>query len=52
MPNVLGWVIDLELPYATLAEVATLALGACLVASLLPAQRAMRLVPADALRQE
>jgi putative ABC transport system permease protein len=51
-PNLLGWVLDVHVPYARAAGVVALTLGACLLAAVLPARRAAALRPALALRAE
>jgi putative ABC transport system permease protein len=51
-PTLLGWVLDVHVPYARTAGVVGLALGACVLAALLPARRAAALRPALALRAE
>jgi putative ABC transport system permease protein len=52
MPHLLGWVLDLHVPWASAAGVAGLVVAACVVAALMPARRAAGLRPAVALRWE
>ena len=52
LPALLGWVIELDVPYRDIPVLALLTLAVAGVAALLPARRAARLVPAVALRQE
>jgi len=51
-PALVGWALDLHFPYWFVVLAATLTLGLCLVASLLPSLRASRLVVTAALRAE
>jgi ABC-type antimicrobial peptide transport system permease subunit len=51
-PAILGWRLDLHLPYGFAAGAAALTIGLCIVASLLPSARASRLAVAQALRNE
>jgi putative ABC transport system permease protein len=51
-PYMLGWVLDLHIPYAHLALIAFLSVTTCIVAAWLPAARAARLEPATGLRDE
>jgi putative ABC transport system permease protein len=51
-PFLLGWVLELHIPYGYAAVTALTTLGVCLVAALLPALYAARLDPAVALRYE
>ncbi len=52
IPGLLGWVIELHVPFAFAAALALGALAIAAVAALLPAQRAARLQPAAALRAD
>lgn len=52
IPRMLGWVLDLQIPYGQLAVVGALNVAVCLLAALLPASRAARLHPATVLRYE
>jgi putative ABC transport system permease protein len=52
IPNMLGWVLDLQVPIGQLAVVGGMGVGACLVAAALPSSRAARLLPATVLRYE
>jgi putative ABC transport system permease protein len=51
-PYMLGWVLDLHIPYAHLALIAFLSVMTCVLAAWLPAARAARLPPAMGLRYE
>jgi putative ABC transport system permease protein len=51
-PYLLGWVLELRLPWQRLLTAAVAAVGVSLAAGLLPALRAGRLEPAAALRYE
>jgi putative ABC transport system permease protein len=51
-PYMLGWVLELHIPYAQLALLAATAIAVCAGAALLPANRAAHLDPAAALRYE
>ena len=51
-PLLMGWVIAFHVPYASVALVVIATVAICVLAALLPAQRAARLVPAIALREE
>jgi putative ABC transport system permease protein len=52
IPGLLGWVIQLHVPFAFAAALGLGALAIAAVAALLPAQRAARLQPAAALRAD
>ena len=52
IPQMLGWVLDLQIPYGQLAVVGTMSIAVCLIAALVPAFRAGRLQPAVAMRYE
>ncbi|MBI3770625.1 MAG: ABC transporter permease [Deltaproteobacteria bacterium] len=51
-PYMLGWVLDLHIPYGHLALISILSVMTCIVAAWLPAARAARLEPATGLRYE
>jgi putative ABC transport system permease protein len=51
-PYLIGWVLDLHVPYAQVALVTAMTLAVCVVAAVLPALYAARLDPAAALRYE
>jgi putative ABC transport system permease protein len=51
-PNLLGWVIDFQIPYAEVAFVPVATIAICLAAAWPPARWAARLDPATALRWE
>ncbi len=51
-PYLLGWVLELHLPWARVAVVGTVTLATATLAALLPARRVARLAPAVALREE
>jgi putative ABC transport system permease protein len=42
IPQMLGWVLDLQIPYGQLAVVGTMSIAVCLIAALVPAFRAGR----------
>ena len=48
----LGWVVELYIPYRQVLDVSLTTIVVCLVAALLPAYRAASLEPAVALRHE
>ena len=52
LPSLLGWVLDLHVPYRDVPLVGALTLAVCLTAAFLPACRAARLQPQVALRYE
>jgi putative ABC transport system permease protein len=52
LPNMLGWVLELHIPYAHLAMIGTVSLLVCLIAGWAPAVRVGRIAPAIALRYE
>lgn len=52
LPNMLGWVLELHIPYRHLAIISTVSLMVCIAAALGPARWARRLLPATALRYE
>jgi putative ABC transport system permease protein len=52
LPNMLGWVLTLHVPYVHLLTISVASLVVCLIAALAPALRAGRLVPSAALRYE
>jgi len=51
-PYLLGWVLQIHIPYAHAAIVALMTLAVCLGAAVIPARSAGRLEPATALRHE
>jgi putative ABC transport system permease protein len=51
-PHMLGWVLELHIPYEQLLMVGIASMAICLLAAVLPAIRAARLEPALALRYE
>ncbi len=51
-PYMLGWVLDLHIPYGHLALISILSVATCIAAAWLPAARAARLEPAKGLRYE
>ena len=51
-PYLLGWVLQVHIPYAHAAIVALMTLAVCLGAAVIPARSAARLEPATALRHE
>jgi putative ABC transport system permease protein len=51
-PYLLGWVLQLHLPFLQVGVAVLITVAVCLVASALPARRATRLEPAAALRYE
>jgi len=51
-PYLLGWVLQIHIPYAHAAVVALMTLAVCLGAAVIPARAAGRLEPATALRHE
>lgn len=51
-PYMLGWVLDLHVPYVHLAFISVLSVATCIAAAWLPAARAARLEPAMGLRYE
>jgi putative ABC transport system permease protein len=52
LPSMLGWVLELHLPYRHLATIGVVSLLVCIGAALGPARWARRLLPATALRYE
>jgi len=52
LPCLLGWVLELHLPYRELPVLAALTVAVAGVAAMVPARRAGRLEPGLALRQE
>jgi len=51
-PALFGFIFPLHVPYARTAVLVVLTVAVCLVAALLPARRAARLIPAVAVRDE
>jgi putative ABC transport system permease protein len=51
-PNLLGWTLELHVPYAQLGVAAAVTLAVCLMAALSPARRIARFEPTSALRYE
>ena len=51
-PHLLGWALDIHIPYARLAVVCASTLAVCWLAALLPARHAAALQPAETLRAE
>jgi putative ABC transport system permease protein len=51
-PNLLGWTLELHVPYLQLVVVAAVALAVCVAAAISPARRIARFEPASALRYE
>lgn len=51
-PYLLGWVLEVHVPYVPLLAVAAVTAAICVVAAVVPAERAARLQPAVALRYE
>jgi putative ABC transport system permease protein len=51
-PYLIGWVLELHIPYEQLAIVVLMTMVVCVVAAVLPAIHAARLDPAEALRYE
>jgi putative ABC transport system permease protein len=52
MPRLLGWVLDLHLPWKDAPLLVALTAAVCAAAALLPARRAVQLSPQAALRHE
>jgi ABC-type antimicrobial peptide transport system permease subunit len=52
LPTMLGWVLELHLPYRHLATIGAVSLLVCIGAALGPARWARRLLPVTALRYE
>ena len=52
LPYLLGWVLELHLPYRELPVLAALTIAVAGAAAMLPARRAARLEPGLALREE
>lgn len=52
LPNMLGWVLELHIPWRHLTIIGVVSLGVCVAAALGPARWARRLSPATALRYE
>jgi ABC-type antimicrobial peptide transport system permease subunit len=51
-PDLLGWVLELHMPYGHVVVIALVTMLLCLIAAVMPAARAARLDPAVALRYE
>jgi putative ABC transport system permease protein len=52
IPYLLGWIVELHVPYGFLLVIVLSTVVSCAAAALLPGQRAARLEPATALREE
>jgi putative ABC transport system permease protein len=52
LPHLLGWVLDLHVPYRQAPALVLLTIAVCAAAAVLPARAAGRIPPALALRQE
>lgn len=52
LPSMLGWVLELHIPYRHLTIIGVVSLAVCVAAALGPARWARRLSPATALRYE
>jgi putative ABC transport system permease protein len=52
LPSMLGWVLELHIPYRHLTIISVVSLSVCLAAALGPARWARRVLPATALRYE
>jgi len=52
LPSMLGWVLELHIPYVHFMVIGLMSLLVCLVAGVAPSLRARRLAPAVALRYE
>ncbi|HEY2387091.1 MAG TPA: FtsX-like permease family protein [Candidatus Binatia bacterium] len=52
LPNLLGWVLELHIPWFHFLAIASMSLIVCLLAALIPSLRARHLAPALALRYE
>jgi len=51
-PHMLGWVLELHIPWRQLLIVGSGSMAVCMLAALVPASRAARLEPVRALRYE
>lgn len=51
-PYLVGWVLQLHLPYVESSVLLLLSIAVCVVASLVPARAAVRLAPGEAIRYE